>query len=156
MNDDERKAALVRKVAGAFATGITIVAVNDDEVHGMTANSFVSISLRPPLVLFSVQLTATILKSLHLDTHVGISILREDQVGLSRHFAGEKQDDLQVRFVRQTVGPVLEDCLGWLCTKVHRMIPCGDHVMVVCEVLEGDRSEGQPLLYYGGYQTLMS
>lgn len=82
-----------RNTLGRFATGVTIVtAVEEGNVHGMTANAFMSVSLEPPLVLVSIDHKAKMHQILPKTRVYGISILREDQEAVSQHFAGRPME----------------------------------------------------------------
>ena len=150
----------LRKVAGAFATGVTVVttAREDGSIHGMTANSFLSVSLAPPLVAFSVRNEGSLMKHLALDKPLGISILSDQQEGISNQFAGQNDSAIEVQFEQHSNGiSTIKDCMAWYCTKIHQILPAGDHYLILCEVLDLDRLEhANPLLYYSGYQTLAS
>src|SRR5258708_12029556 len=77
-----------RKAMGCFATGVTIVSVDQDgEVHGMTANAFCSVSLDPVLVLVCVDQRARTHAQLHARKRFGINILRSDQQAVSEYYA---------------------------------------------------------------------
>src|SRR5690242_10640304 len=83
----------LRNALGAFATGVTIITTRDREgkLHGMTANSFTSVSLNPPLVLWSASLYAQSLPAFQEGGHFVVNILAFDQIELSNKFA--KQSD---------------------------------------------------------------
>ena len=82
-----------RRTLGRFATGVTVITtMAGEQVHGMTANAFMSVSLRPPLVLISVDKRARMHPMLHVDKAIGISVLGHDQEDLSDHFAGRARD----------------------------------------------------------------
>jgi flavin reductase (DIM6/NTAB) family NADH-FMN oxidoreductase RutF len=77
-----------RRTLGMFATGVTVLTTRTQEqVHGMTANAFMSVSLRPPLVLVSVDRRARMSNLLHEGTRFGVNVLAADQAALSDHFA---------------------------------------------------------------------
>jgi len=147
----------LKHVAGGFATGITIVTIEDDkaEMYGMTANSFLSVSLDPPLVLFSVQNDASFLKHCASKKKVGISILSQNQKAISDQFAGLNKEDIEVSFVSKNKCHTLKNCLAWYETIIVQIIPAGDHQLMLCEVLDLGRDEkAKPLLYYSGYNKL--
>src|SRR6266498_1404078 len=88
-----------RRTLGMFATGVTVITTRDgDQVHGMTANAFMSVSLRPPLVLISVDRRARTHALLHVGKTFGVSVLGHDQVSLSDHFAGRTGEAPEYRF----------------------------------------------------------
>src|SRR5262245_36592746 len=81
-------AVAFRRTLGMFATGVTVLTARvGEQVHGMTANAFMSVSLRPPLVLISIDRRARMCAMLHEGTHFGVSVLAIGQAGLSETFA---------------------------------------------------------------------
>ncbi|MFC5047040.1 flavin reductase family protein [Aquimarina hainanensis] len=147
----------LRQVAGGFVTGITIVSSGDadEEVRAMTANSFLSVSLAPPLVLFSVDTRTRLFETLEKGKKITISILSEEQEEISNHFAGKNHLDHNLLFENIKNYPVIKNALGYYLTKVNQIIPAGDHYLVLCEVKDLYRNEQlNPLMYYsGGYKT---
>lgn len=152
-----------RQALGQFASGVTIVTtIHDDVYYGMTASSFTSVSLDPPLVLFCAD------KRARSGTMVGpagcfaINILDESQRDLSNLFAGkgtdeERSDKLtQIGQTAVTGAPILTSALGWLDCRVDRTIDAGDHLIFVGLVVASHvRGEGKPLLYWhGSYRRL--
>src|SRR5712664_2911462 len=82
-----------RKAMGCFATGVTIVTVDQDgEVHGMTANAFCSVSLDPVLVLVCVDQRARTHAHLHARKRFGVNVLSEQQRAISEHYAQPDRD----------------------------------------------------------------
>lgn len=157
MSDTKIDPKKLRNVAGAFATGITIVCVedNDNGIHGMTANSFLSVSLDPPLVLFSVNDNAKILEYLSIGKRVGISILCDDQKLVSNQFAGFNEEDIEIEFSKSEDCHLIKDAMAWYSTSVHEIIQAGDHYLILCNVLDLDRDENKsPILYYSGYKSI--
>jgi flavin reductase (DIM6/NTAB) family NADH-FMN oxidoreductase RutF len=153
-------AAQFRKVCGRFATGVAIAAVSDEQGNpqGLTVNSFVSISLEPPIVLFSIDREASLRETFLKANAFGISILKEEHRWLSDRFAYEADD----RFtgVSWTPGkwgsPLLDGALATLECTLDRCIDAGDHTLVLGEVRAAEVSdEGLPLLYFAsGYRHL--
>src|SRR5436309_15338092 len=84
----------LRNALGAFATGVTIITTRDREgrLHGMTANSFTSVSLNPPLVLWSASLYAQSLPAFQEGSHFVVNVLAYDQIELSNKFATQSDD----------------------------------------------------------------
>src|SRR5215831_20562820 len=83
-----------RRTLGMFATGVTVITTRaGDQVHGMTANAFMSVSLRPPLILVSVDRRARMNALLREGVRFGVSVLEERQGALSDHFAGRVRDE---------------------------------------------------------------
>lgn len=147
----------LRQVAGAFATGVTVVTIENEtgEVVGMTANSFVSVSLDPPLVSFCVTNDASIFPLIEVGKPLGISILRSNQKVVSNQFAGFNEVDVEVAMTKtETGGVIIDKALAWYSTVVHQIIPAGDHHLIMCEIRDLDRAKrGRPLIYFSGYRT---
>ena len=150
---DQKK---LRQVAGSFATGITVVCTRDESgsIQGMTANSFLSVSLDPPLVLFSVMAEAKFLDYCQKESTVGISILSENQKVISDQFAGLLPESIPIRFEDQTECPLIAGALAWYKVRVEALHEVGDHILVICKVLDLQQNEGNPLLYYRGYKSI--
>ena len=152
--------AKLKNVAGAFATGITVVTIvrEDGSVQGMTANSFLSVSLDPPMVAFSIRNQSSMFPHLKEGMPLGISILSEQQQEISNHFAGRKDASMEVQLQAPSKGiRIVEGCIAWYSTVIEQLIPAGDHFLILCTVIDLNRSDtGMPLLYYGGYQRIAS
>ena len=143
-----------RNVLGTFTTGVTIVtATGADGIRaGVTANSFTSVSLDPPLVLWSLARTSQSLKVFDSSTHWAVHILSQEQEALSGRFARRSDDKFAGLDTRTGLGgaPLLPDCTARLqCRTAHRY-DGGDHVIFVGEVLQLERSELPPLVYQSG------
>jgi flavin reductase (DIM6/NTAB) family NADH-FMN oxidoreductase RutF len=140
---------------GKFATGITVVTVLDDAggPHGMTANSFTSVSLEPPLVLVCVDHRARILKDLRTSKHFGINILEEHQKALSSHFARSAHDRFDgIEFLPGHTGvPLLPGMLSTMECEIRTLTEAGDHTIVVGEVIHATCHDGKPLIYFGSH-----
>lgn len=148
---------LLRDVAGGFATGVTVISVEklDGSVTCMTANSFVSVSLDPPLVMFSVKDNAHFLEHCSEGDAVGISILSAEQKPISSHFARMGHQDLVVEFELREGFHCIKNALGWYHTIVKKIISAGDHQLILCTVLSLGRDRSKdPLLYYNGYRII--
>jgi 3-hydroxy-9,10-secoandrosta-1,3,5(10)-triene-9,17-dione monooxygenase reductase component len=148
-------AARMKQVMGHFCTGVTIItAVDGDETVGFTAQSFQSLSLDPPLVLFSPQKTSSTWPRLQSAKRVCINILAEDQEALCRSFAAsgaEKYRGVGWRPGPATGAPVLADVLGWIEAEIEAEHDGGDHLIVIARVLDLNlEREGRPLLFYRG------
>jgi flavin reductase ActVB len=148
-----------RRVCGRFASGITVATVRDAQgaAHGMTANSFTSVSLAPPLVLICVDHRARILEHFRISAHFGINVLSASQRLLSDRFAGSGYDRFEgVEWTPGETGvPLLPGVLATLeCVRVN-VVTAGDHDIVIGEVLHSICHEGEPLLFYGSqYHSL--
>jgi flavin reductase (DIM6/NTAB) family NADH-FMN oxidoreductase RutF len=154
---------MFRRVAGAFTTGVTVITVEREPglVHGMTANSFTSVSLDPLLVLVCVDQDARLLSYLKSQRRFGVSILREDQQALSEYFAKTEQTpeedaSLGIRYKWTPSGiPLLDGTLAELACNVVAEHPAGDHTIFIGEVESMESYDGEPLLFHcGQYRRL--
>ena len=152
-NFDTRK---LRDTFGCFATGVTIVSTvnGSGEYFGLTANSFTSLSLDPPLVLFCLDYKALSFDAFRETSHFIVNVLGEGQEDLSSHFARSSVDKWNgVDYeIWRTGCPVLPDSIAVLeCLTVARH-EGGDHLIIIGQVerIQYDESETKPLLYYKG------
>lgn len=143
-----------RDALSRFATGVTIVtAVNGKRTHGMTANSFVSVSLDPPLVLVSLDNRSKIHRVLSSAGWYGISVLAEDQRALSEHFAGRSVGE--PRFVTRAGTPLVEGAIAFFVAHVIDVHRAGDHTLYIGAVEHCEARNDRPLLFYAGrYEQL--
>lgn len=150
--------ATFRAALGRFASGVTVVTtVVDDEVYGMTASAFVSVSLDPPLVLVSVDKHAHMHDYLKQTKRYGVSVLGAEQVVHSNHFAGFDQSDFAPEFRWLDGVPVLTGAISTLALNVVAVHEAGDHSLFVGEVTELSYTDDEPLLYFvGKYGSLHS
>jgi len=147
-------ARAIRQTAGHFVTGVTVVAVEiDNEVRAITANSFTSLSLDPPLVLFCLGKETKAGHSIHSAAGFSINILQQHQQPLSAYFAGISRDPApEFTFIGWDGGPRLEGCAAALGCAVHGIHEGGDHWIVVGRVIAVYTADGEvkPLVFYGG------
>lgn len=149
---DDRKAAY-RKTLAQFATGVTIVScmTADRAIHAMTVNSFTSISLEPPLVLWSLRRSSRRCSLFREAQNYSISILTKNQSSLADLWAkgGPGQNSLAMsQFDGETL--LVKDCLaGFECTR-HQTIDAGDHTMVLGRVMAFHHNTEEPLIYFDG------
>lgn len=141
-----------RRTLGMFATGVTVLTARGGEhVHGMTANAFMSVSLRPPLVLVSVDRRARMSNLLHEGTRFAVNVLEAGQAGLSDHFAGRAVEGApEPRFELVHDTPLVEGALAHLVARVVRSYWGGDHSLFLGQVEFARYGEGEPLLFHGG------
>jgi flavin reductase (DIM6/NTAB) family NADH-FMN oxidoreductase RutF len=146
---EEAERAL-RQVMGRFATGVTVVTTTDREViHGMTANAFLSVSLRPPLVLVSLG-RCRMSEMLPRAGRYGVSVLAHDQEHFAAHFAAQRVSSVEPSFVWHHGLPLLEGALAHIACRVVDVHQAGDHVLWIGEVEHLYHREGEPLLFYTG------
>jgi flavin reductase (DIM6/NTAB) family NADH-FMN oxidoreductase RutF len=147
-----------RRTLGMFATGVTVITTRSGEnVHGMTANAFMSVSLRPPLVLVSVDRRARMSNLLHEGVRFGVNVLEAHQEPLSDHFAGRAAEHAaEPRFELVHSTPLVEGALAHLVARVVRSYWGGDHSLFLGQVEYAHYGEGEPLLFHGGrYERLI-
>jgi flavin reductase (DIM6/NTAB) family NADH-FMN oxidoreductase RutF len=141
-----------RRACGRFATGITIASVLDSSgtPHGLTVNSFSSVSLDPPLILICLGHAVTNIEDFRAARHFGISVLSQDQREISDHFARKGHD----RFTGtpwhagKTGVPLLDRAIAEIECEVRHRFTTGDHDIVVGEMVAAHVHEGEPLIYY--------
>jgi len=147
-----------RRTLGMFATGVTIITTRlGEQVHGMTANAFMSVSLNPPLVLISVDRRARMHALLNEGAQYGISVLSDGQEQLSDHFAGRLLDEaFEARFEVVHDTPLVEGAIAHLVARVVRSYWGGDHSLFIGQVEYARHAGGRPLLVHGGkYEHLL-
>jgi flavin reductase (DIM6/NTAB) family NADH-FMN oxidoreductase RutF len=155
VGDGQDPAIALRKTLGMFATGVTVItALKDEQVHGMTANAFMSVSLEPPLVLISVDRRTKMCGFLHEGMHYGVSVLCATQAALSDRFAGRSSEE-EPRFALVKDTPLVEGALAHFVARVERSYWGGDHSLFLGHVEYARQNEGTPLLFHGGrYEKL--
>jgi 3-hydroxy-9,10-secoandrosta-1,3,5(10)-triene-9,17-dione monooxygenase reductase component len=149
-----------REAVGQFVTGVTVIAIEmDGSIRAMTANSFTSLSLDPPLVLFCLGKQTKAGQLIRRVDGFSVNVLRHDQQNLSAYFAGvwREASPPPFSFVAWEGGPRLEGCTAALGCIVHAIHDGGDHWIVVGQVTATHRApdDGPPLVFFGGrYVTL--
>ncbi len=158
MDVDERT---FRQTVGQFVTGVTVIAIEvEGAIRAMTANSFASLSLQPPLVLFCLGKDTRTGQLIRTAESFSINILRHDQRDLSSYFAGAWQGATPppFEFVTWSGGPRLAGCTAALGCDVHSIHEGGDHWIVVGRVIDTYRADdaGTPLVFFGGRYVPLS
>ena len=148
-----------RQALGQFATGVCLVTVDDSELGPLatTVNSFSSVSLDPPLVLWSIQNSSDHLAVYTECQHFGISVLSSEQGAVSSQYAQRGGHGVQAKhFTTGPQGePKLIDALAHFTCEAYAVHPGGDHHIIVGEVLQFESVEAAPLIFYsGGYRAL--
>jgi flavin reductase (DIM6/NTAB) family NADH-FMN oxidoreductase RutF len=145
------EASEFRRTLGMFATGVTVITTRvEEQIHGMTANAFMSVSLQPPLILISVDRRARMNGLLREDTRYGVSVLEESQTALSDRFAGRAGAGPDPTFEIVNDAPLVEGALAHLVARVVRSYWGGDHSLFLGRVEYVRYGEGTPLLFHGG------
>ena len=152
MNFDSRE---FRDALGCFATGVCVITgqPEEGEAFGMTVNSFASVSLEPPLVLWSLQNNSDMFDTFQNCTRWAVNILREDQELLSGRYAVKGEHNLDPAHYELTGSgiPIMPDTLVSLECEEEARHPGGDHVILIARVLNMTRRDsGSPLLFCGG------
>ncbi len=144
-----------RQTVGQFVTGVTVIAADvEGSIRAMTANSFTSLSLDPPLVLFCVGKETKMGQLIHEAAGFAVNILQQDQQHLSTYFAGGWKEETPPPFTFEDWegGPLLAGSAAAIGCRLHAVHEGGDHWIVVGRVVNLYRREGDvaPLLFCGG------
>ena len=155
MRVDERS---FRVACGHFATGVSIVTMldTDGQRHGLTANSFASVSLDPPLVLVCVDKRISTYPAMARVKGWLVNVLAENQEELSRRFATPDVD--KFAGLQTDEGPYgaprIAGALAYLAARAYARYDGGDHDIFVGEVTDVEYTEGDPLVFYKGMYGL--
>jgi flavin reductase (DIM6/NTAB) family NADH-FMN oxidoreductase RutF len=143
-----------RKALGSFATGVTIVTCLDGagQAHGLTVNSFTSVSLDPPLVLWCLGNKSDSYDLFAKTPHYAINILRADQGDLAMRFSGKGDQKLAIGeySVLKTGAPCLVGAIATFDCAVSQAVPAGDHLILLGETLAYATSGESGLSYFRG------
>ena len=148
-------ADLLRHVLGHYPTGVAVITAHTEHGPvGMSMNSFTSLSLQPPLVLFCPSATSTTWPALRAVGKIAINVLSAGQEALSRKFATRAVDRFSDASwsVGQNGAPLLHDALGWLECTVCSEAPAGDHTVVIAEIerMNVHWEITEPLVFFRG------
>lgn len=139
-----------RKAVSQFVTGIAVVTVESempDEVHGMTINSFTSVSLDPPTVLISLKRGRTH-QLICKNQRFGVSVLHQEQADYSALFSGKTETNCKPEFVIPTHAPVLRSALAWFECEVQEQVEIHDHTLFIARVTACGSVNGAPLVFF--------
>lgn len=140
-----------RNAMGKFATGVTVITTElNGEVHGMTANAFMSVSLNPKLVVISIGEKAKMLNKINESGKFAVNILGDDQKEVSMQFAGQLKEQFNVEFEQLGELPVVKNSLANIACKIHSRQAAGDHTLFIGEVTDIVLREGAPLTFFEG------
>ncbi|MCK4087229.1 flavin reductase family protein [Acinetobacter radioresistens] len=144
----------LRQLLGQYATGITVVTaldVNQRKI-GMTANSFTSVSLDPPLILWNIAKSATHFEDFRQAEYFAINILNEDQYLESNHFSKSADDKFEGRDdVDEYMGiPILNKSLTTFVCRQYELHEAGDHYIIVGQIEACRNQMGNPLVFHNG------
>ena len=140
-----------KKTLSAFATGITVVATKYNSIlYGKTINSFSSLSLSPPLILFSLDNQSSKLNIFKKSETITINILSKKQQIISNNFAKKNPDWKDIEYYLLKNGnPIIKNCVSNLGCKIIDKIKKGDHIIFICQVskiINNDKLK--PLIYF--------
>ena len=140
-----------KKALSGFATGITVVTTKYNSIlYGKTINSFSSLSLSPPLVLFSLDKKSSKLKIFKESKTVSINILSNKQEIISNNFAKKNPTWKEINYeVLKNGNPIIKNCVSNLDCKIENKIKKGDHIIFICKVIQVlNNNKLKPLIYY--------
>lgn len=153
-------ARLLRNALGQFATGVCVItaAPKEGNPFGMTINSFASLSLDPPLVLWSLANSSDTFSTFEtLETYV-VNVLNENQQDISNKYSRRNEHDLVDGDFHWSANnnPIINDSLASFECEISKRYEGGDHVILVGKVIDfKNEGEGKPLLFFSGqYQSL--
>ncbi|WP_246125218.1 flavin reductase family protein [Exilibacterium tricleocarpae] len=150
-----------RQTLSQFATGVTVITAKSPSGKpiGMTANSFSSLSLDPPLVLWSIARSSGLYTEFVEAKHYAIHVLKEGQQQVSHQFSRRNIDRFEgvpYQFDNRGV-PLLNDCLARFSCEAFSHMDGGDHTIIVGRVIDMSKAQGSPLIFHGGsYGALAS
>jgi flavin reductase (DIM6/NTAB) family NADH-FMN oxidoreductase RutF len=144
----------LRQGLGKFATGVTIVTCADPDGKpcGITVNSFSSVSLEPPLILWNIAKVSNSLNAYLHARHFAINVLADDQRDLSHHFAQSDNpvfDNVDIASNPHGV-PLIRHTLACLECSTEQVHETGDHFIIVGRVRSMNFCDRKPLLFYDG------
>ena len=140
-----------KKALSKFATGITVVATNKKSIlYGKTINSFSSLSLSPPLVLFSLDIKSSKLNIFKNSNTVSINILSKYQKNISNNFAQKNPDWKNIEYDTLKNGnPIIKKCVSNLDCEITNKIKKGDHIIFICKIINiSVDNKLKPLIYF--------
>lgn len=143
---------MFRNAMGKFATGVTVVTTKKGaDVHGMTANAFMSVSMDPMLICVSVAHKASMHDKIKESGKFAVSILSDAQQEMSNYFAGQVKEKRDIPFEWIDEYPVITDSLVNVMCTVYDAHPAGDHTLYIGEVQNiVVKDDGEPLTFFGG------
>lgn len=143
-----------RNALSCFATGVTVVAAYDAERGriGLTVNSFSSVSLAPPMVLWSLRNLSQHLRAFESARHYSVNVLAAAQSEVAKRFASGDEDKFAIGTWRESAlgTPVLEDCAAWFECANTQTHSGGDHRIFIGTVVNFGHSDEEPLLFHAG------
>jgi len=159
VNPRATDAVPLRRALGCYTTGVTIISCFDTrgQPQGLTANSFVALSLDPPLILWSLRLVSQSMAAFVQAPRFAVNVLAEGQVELSRRFASSVPDKFEegVWSVGEFGAPVLTGCAAVFECELTDQQVAGDHRLFIGQVLACAETALPPLVFQGGHYHLL-
>jgi 3-hydroxy-9,10-secoandrosta-1,3,5(10)-triene-9,17-dione monooxygenase reductase component len=144
----------LRECLGSFGTGVTVLTTcaPDGDLRGITANSFSSVSLEPPLVLWTISRNAQSFSSFMACERFAVNVLAAEQLELAKRFAASGGDKFQgLKYFCGLGGvPLLPSCTAWLECRTATRYEAGDHVIIIGHVTRFERTDRPGLLFVSG------
>lgn len=142
--------SLFRRAASCVPTGVSVVTCTDErgEVYGITANSFLSVSLNPPTALVSIRI-GRMQSLIARRRRYGISVLSERHETFSRHFAGHAEPALIPEYTARSGMPILSCAIAYFVLDIVSEVRIVDHTLFVGSVVDCGYTGGLPLLFFG-------
>ena len=140
-----------KKTLSKFSTGITVVCVkNNNSIYGKTVNSFNSLSLNPPMILFSLGNYSSSIKQFSKTKFLSVNILSHKQKKLSDNFASSTPKLENIKFIEgKYKTAIIPNCIANLECKLIDKIKKGDHIIFICKILEVQSNDKlKPLVYF--------
>ena len=139
---------LLRQAFGKFPTGVTVVTwFDEEEINGITVNSFTSVSLHPPLALVSIDKKANSYTQMQ-NKNFTINVLAADQEAIAWQFAGRQQEGLAIEWDKEGNSPVIKGSGAYFKCKPWQEYEAGDHVLFVGEITEFSRQDADSLTFF--------
>ena len=140
-----------KKTLSKFATGITVISTSKNSIlYGKTINSFSSLSLSPPLVLFSIDIKSSKLKIFKNAKFISVNVLSKKQKFISDNFAKKNPDwqDIDYKLL-ENGNPIIKNCISNLDCRIQDKIKKGDHIIFICKILKVINNDKlKPLIYF--------
>ncbi|GAA2009184.1 hypothetical protein GCM10009799_41270 [Nocardiopsis rhodophaea] len=135
-------------MANVCAPVTVVTAMHDEIPHGATVSSFTSVSLRPPIVSIALDRRSNLLDKIQRTHWFGVNVLSSGQEDIARAFSTSRADRFHRAPWRQDQGlPRLACAVSWAVCRVHRVVPGGDHLLLLGLALHAESTTAAPLIY---------
>jgi len=150
----------LRKTFGRFATGVAVITFENikGQKLGITINSFTSLSLNPPMILWCLDKSSDLYEEILNINHYTVSFLSELQEEIAHSLAQKNDHSLDsIKHKEVSNGLIIEGCIGWVSCTNNKTIDSGDHSILVADVIDCKENSGKPLIFWGSeYTNLIS